>query len=115
MGCGDFRWGNFKQHCSKEYRTGETCGMKLVFETIPIHEQCKICDKIRTKLGRIRKEEERIKRWRHEGSKRAASIEKALADIAILEREIEDLQRQKERYNAPGGRHGCKTPITGRN
>lgn len=35
--------------------------------TYTVADQCKICAKIETKLGRIRKEEERIRRWRKDG------------------------------------------------
>ncbi|KAE8445062.1 hypothetical protein EG329_013776 [Mollisiaceae sp. DMI_Dod_QoI] len=93
--CGDWKWGNFKSHCSKEYRTGETCGMKMVFESFHVSENCKYCVKIETKQGRIRKEQDKIKRWKHEGNRRA-SIEQAQTSIAELEREIWELNAKRE-------------------
>ncbi|TVY19876.1 hypothetical protein LARI1_G001741 [Lachnellula arida] len=98
MYCGDYKWGHFRQHCSKEYRTGETCGMKLVMNTITKHEKCKVCSKIDTKKGRLVKEQERIHRWEHEqqrGHHRGASIENSQGIIAQLEWEIQDLQYQR--------------------
>jgi hypothetical protein len=103
MPCGDWKWGNFRAHCSKEYRTGETCGMKLVWESIPMVESCKYCTKIETKKGKIRKEQDRIKRWRHEGNRRA-SISQAEESIETMEREIWDLneQRASVKYSRKG-------------
>lgn len=98
MECGDFKWGHFRQHCSKEYRTGETCGMKLVMTTISKREKCKVCTKIDTKKGRIEKEQDRIRRWEHEqkrGHHRGASIEASQQQIAQLEWEIQGLEYQK--------------------
>jgi hypothetical protein len=96
MACGDHKWGHFRQHCSKEYRTGETCGMKLVMQTYEVQEKCRTCEKLDTKRRAIRKEEDRIKRWKREGG-RTASIEKAEEDIARLQQEIYYLEC--ERYN----------------
>ena len=64
--------------------------MRLVIETYQIEEKCKICQKFETKYGRIRKEQERIKRWRKEGG-RSASIQAAVENIGCLENEIQQL------------------------
>lgn len=98
--CGDFKWSRFKQHCNKEYRTGETCGMKLVMDTQRANVKCTTCGKIETKLRRRAKEEERIQRWKHE-SNRNASIAKSIEDIRMLDQEIYALQleRQKRSVN----------------
>jgi hypothetical protein len=94
--CGDFKWSRFKQHCNKEYRTGETCGMKLVMDTQRVRDKCSTCQKIETKLRRRAKEEERIARWNKE-SNRSASIAKSTEDIRQLDQEIYalNLERQK--------------------
>jgi hypothetical protein len=96
--CGDYRWGHFRQHCSKEYRTGETCGMKLVMETYPVQEKCSICQKADTKRRAIRKEEDRIKRWQREGF-RHATIEKAYCNIERLQEEIRGIEEQRLRWD----------------
>ncbi|KAH8587142.1 hypothetical protein B0O99DRAFT_601960 [Bisporella sp. PMI_857] len=94
--CACYKWSHFRQHCSKEYRTGETCGMKLVMQTYQVPDKCRICQKIDTKNRAIQKEVEKIKRWRREPN-RGASIEKAENDI---ERHTYDLQRlEMDRYN----------------
>jgi hypothetical protein len=94
MACGDYKWGHFRQHCSKEYRTGETCGMRLVMQTIEIAEKCRICQKIDTKKRSIRKEEDKIKRWKKETGRRA-SIEKAEEDISRLQQEVYNLECER--------------------
>lgn len=95
MPCGDWKWGNFKAHCSKEYRTGETCGMKLVWETFCLPDNCKYCTKIQTKKGKIAKEEDRIRRWKKEGSRFRASISQSEEIIEDCKREIRDLDNQR--------------------
>jgi len=95
--CGDWKWGHFRQHCNREYRIGETCGMKLVMQTLPVNNKCKLCEKIDTKLRRRQTECERITRWQKEGSKFRASIEKSLEMIAGLDAEIQELYQEKQR------------------
>src|SRR5271168_2592333 len=68
LACNCHRWGNFRQHCAKEYRTGETCGMRLIMSTIMKREKCKTCEKLDIKYRRKRDEEHRIKRWMKEGA-----------------------------------------------
>ncbi|KAH8645961.1 hypothetical protein BGZ60DRAFT_340067, partial [Tricladium varicosporioides] len=100
MLCNDYKWGNFRQHCSKEWRTGETCGMKLVMNTIPRNEKCKLCKSIDTKQGRIRKQEDIIKRWTKEaqrGHERGASIEVARMTIYNLQSEIGTLNYERSK------------------
>lgn len=94
--CGDFKWGSFRAHCTKEYRTGETCGLKLVMTTYanPSGGKCKLCTKLDVKWNRIRKEQDRIRRWEKEGG-RKSSIEKAQQEIYDIEDEINELNRQR--------------------
>jgi predicted RNA-binding Zn-ribbon protein involved in translation (DUF1610 family) len=94
--CGDFKWGPFRQHCAKEYRTGETCGMKLVMTSISVHQKCPKCEKIAIKYNRIAKEEERIKRWTREGAKhRKASIAASQDIIRDLNHDISKLEKER--------------------
>lgn len=98
--CGDYKWGQFRQHCAKEYRTGETCGMKLVMQTQHVRTKCRTCEKIDIKYGRLEKEEEKIRRWEKEGAKhRKASIEKAKDEIEELYRAIEKLEKERQDRN----------------
>lgn len=93
--CGDWAWGRFATQCTHEYRMGETCGMKLVNETEYIHADCKLCEKIKTKIRRMNAETERVNRWRREGSKVPATIEKSQETIKHLEGEIQKLQSDR--------------------
>jgi septal ring factor EnvC (AmiA/AmiB activator) len=95
--CGDWKWGHFRQHCNREYRTGETCGMKLIMTTVYVSEKCKICDKIATKQRRKAAELERISRWRKEGTKFSASIDRSAEIVKTLEKEINDLLYERQR------------------
>lgn len=61
--------------------------MRLVMKTLPNSEKCRLCLKIETKQRNIKKEEERIRRWRHE-SGRSASIEKSEGIVYQLEQDI---------------------------
>ncbi|KAL1898475.1 hypothetical protein Sste5346_003378 [Sporothrix stenoceras] len=78
--CGYWKWGNFRQQCPKEYRTGETCGLKLVYATVYRNETCKLCDQIEKKNRRLEKLQRDVERWQHEGN-RPATIEKTQNDI----------------------------------
>ena len=95
--CGDWKWGHFRQHCNREYRIGETCGMKLIMTTVPVGQKCKLCEKIDTKARRRQAESERVARWTREGSKFRASIEKSTDTIRSLDREINSLEQERQR------------------
>lgn len=95
MRCGCHKWGHFRQHCSKEYRTGDTCGLKMIMQLFPKEEKCRICTKINVKRERLIKEEARIARWRGEHRMRSASIEKAVDCIQKLQSEISELEAQR--------------------
>jgi hypothetical protein len=98
--CQYWKWGNFRQQCNKEYRTGETCGLKLIYETETVGEQCKVCDAINKKQRRLRKMMDDVSRWQREGGRRA-TIEKTQADINDLELQINELWRgHVERVNS---------------
>ncbi|KAN0094254.1 hypothetical protein V8E51_017438 [Hyaloscypha variabilis] len=96
MACKCWKWGHFRQHCAKEYRTGETCGMKLVMNRYSLPMKCKICTKIDIGERVIRKEEERVRRWKKVWPEQITSREKAQQGIDQLKMEISDLL--SERY-----------------
>jgi hypothetical protein len=89
--CGYWKWGNFRQQCTKEYRTGETCGLKLIYNTTLQSGQCRMCDQIAKKQRRVRKMVADIDRWRREGG-RSATIEKTEQDIQEIQEQIASLQ-----------------------
>lgn len=76
---------------------GETCGMKLVMQTLPTGTKCKLCEKIDTKMRRRAAEVDRIGRWQREGSKFRASIDKAMEIIRNLDGEIYELSCERNR------------------
>lgn len=93
--CGYWRWGSFRQQCNKEYRTGETCGMKLVFDTLYDEGNCKVCTDIEKKQRRLSKLKVDIERWQREGN-RTATIEKAYSDMKEIEEALQRMYRQHE-------------------
>lgn len=94
--CGDWSWTNFAHRCNYEYRTGETCGMRLVNMTEFESAQCRLCEKIETKYRRRSAEMERLNRWKREGSTLVASMDRSQKLISELEKEIRQLQRERD-------------------
>ncbi|KAM5360459.1 hypothetical protein ACJZ2D_013737 [Fusarium nematophilum] len=78
--CGYWRWGHSRQHCSKEYRTGETCGLKLVYETKTEPDVCKLCHDTEKKQRRYDKMYRNVQRWQREGN-RTATIERTCGEM----------------------------------
>lgn len=94
--CGDWNWTSFAHQCNYEYRTGETCGMRLVNATEFESTKCRLCEKIETKKRRRNAELERLDRWKREGGTLVASIDKSQRIIMELEKEIRQLQNERE-------------------
>ena len=100
--CGDWRWGNFRQHCQREYRTGETCGTKMIFRTVDLADKCTMCEKIERKKRRYEKAQSDYNRWLHDSS-RQASAAKAYEDMNNLYQELARLVEEKNsRYRMIG-------------
>jgi hypothetical protein len=78
--CGFWKWGKFRQQCNKEYRTGETCGMKLVYMTLDEADTCRLCHDIEKKERRLDKMRRDIDRWYREGN-RTATIERTTQEM----------------------------------
>ncbi|KAK4248241.1 hypothetical protein C7999DRAFT_40522 [Corynascus novoguineensis] len=93
--CGWWKWGRFREQCPKEYRTGETCGLKLIYRTNTEGALCKNCDAIQKKQRRVAKMTEDIKRWRCEGNRRA-TIEKTEREIGELNHQIQKIWADHE-------------------
>lgn len=91
--CGFWKWGKFREQCNKEHRTGETCGLKLVFSPEDQGKDCDACRKIVVKQRRITKMTTDLGRWRRQGN-RTATIEMTESEVAGLRREIQDLWKQ---------------------
>jgi len=84
--CGWWKWGSFRAQCNKEYRTGETCGLKLVYETSWMTVPCKMCENMNKKHRRVQKFTDDIARWSSEGG-RSNSIDIAQGEMnqAVLQ------------------------------
>ena len=78
--CGYWKWGHFRQQCNKEYRMGETCGLKLVYETKEEPENCKLCSDLSKKQRRYDKMYRDVDRWQQEGN-RSATIERTCGEM----------------------------------
>lgn len=94
--CRDWKWGNCKQRCDREYRMGETCGSRFIHETIRVQGKCNDCQKIETKERRMRDQYAKVQRWKAERIN-PASIEKAEDTIRTLYQEIQELQAIRQR------------------
>ena len=110
--CGDWKWGNMRQRCERQPRTGETCGAKLVAEEYRHrrNEDCRVCRDILTKRGRLQREQANIARWKKDGRKFEASIEKAERESRQLEDILRELYQRRPSYQlskgGQGPRHG---------
>jgi hypothetical protein len=95
--CGDFKWTHFSQQCLKEYRIGETCGLKLVMRTTYLNQKCENCERLQKKISRFWKEEQRIMRWKtyNHGSENAQHCiaRSRTASIGVSKRILQDLRR----------------------
>ncbi|KAI7471170.1 hypothetical protein KC351_g12265, partial [Hortaea werneckii] len=87
-----------------EYRTGETCGMKMVYQTLPLAEKCSMCEKIERKKRRMEKHRSDYQRWSStDPQKFKFSMEKAVDEMNGLANEIKQLMADKEaRYKMIG-------------
>lgn len=103
--CKDWKWGNFRQHCDREYRTGETCGLKLVYQPLALSETCKACQRIQAKYRRRDKHIQDIKRWSQDPTRFRASIEKAANEIKLLDGEIRQITEEKNAKYLSVGNH----------
>lgn len=90
--CGNWKWGRFRQQCNKEYRIGETCGLKLVYERQDEAKKCKVCDQVTRKENQVERTTERmawLREWKH-----LASLERCEEEVASLKDAILRLRKQ---------------------
>jgi len=79
--------------------------MKLIMQTVPVGQKCKLCEKIDTKMRRRAAEVDRINRWQREGNKFRASIDKSMEIIRGLDAEIYELGCERSRRLQGIGSH----------
>ena len=109
--CGDWKWGNMKEQCPREHRTGETCGAKLshIDSNIASPQICRLCTEIATKRRRLAKAQADLVRYTTERKLPALAAAKE-QEIQDIEETIVNLNDQRisskhlhSRHNA--GRH----------
>ncbi|KAF4335982.1 hypothetical protein FBEOM_10163 [Fusarium beomiforme] len=93
--CGYWRWGHFRQQCNKEYRMGETCGLKLVYETKTERDVCKLCHDTEKKQRRYDKMYRDVQRWQREGN-RSATIERTCAEMQEVAGQIYRMREEHD-------------------
>jgi hypothetical protein len=71
--------------------------MKLIMQTVPIGSKCKICEKMDVKVRRRAQEMDRIMRWKSEGSKFSASIDRSCEIVKTLDKEIHELGYERHK------------------
>ena len=86
-----------KERCERQHRMGETCGKKLVHSDYVTMspEPCRVCKDIDIKSRKLDKERQNIARWRQEGKKFVASIEKAENEVERLKETIDNLESSR--------------------
>lgn len=74
---------------------GETCGLKLVYETRAEADICRLCHDIEKKQRRYEKMARDVQRWQREGN-RSATIERTLAEMQDIAGQIYRIQEEHE-------------------
>ncbi|KAI1116551.1 hypothetical protein F5Y14DRAFT_68290 [Nemania sp. NC0429] len=93
--CGYWRWGHFRKQCNKEWRTGETCGLKFIYNTIADPDICKLCKDIEKKQRKYNKLMSDVDRWSREAN-RSATIEKARREIVEVTQAINSMSEEHQ-------------------
>lgn len=84
--CGSWRWSAFQYRCHKEYRIGETCGLKLVCDVEYKTQQCNLCHSLSIKHRRAAKMEVDLARWLGQGN-RPATVQKTQSELSRIRKE----------------------------
>ena len=74
---------------------GETCGLKMIYDTYPIDGKCQLCLQIDKKQRRYEKARADFARWSGD-STRKASASKAYEEMNALYQEVIRLQKDRE-------------------
>lgn len=74
---------------------GETCGMKMVYETYTVDGKCPLCLQIEKKQRRYEKAKSDFARWNGDPA-RKASASKAYEEMNVLYQEVVRLIQDRE-------------------
>ncbi|KAF4471715.1 hypothetical protein FALBO_1384 [Fusarium albosuccineum] len=99
--CGYWKWGQFRERCYKEHRTGETCGLRLVYESHGWPVACSLCDKITAKRRRIGEIAARMGKLREWGF--SNTYAKCKEESAALGDQVMELCKQHSKWMHGGG------------
>ncbi|KAH6705677.1 hypothetical protein EV126DRAFT_173202 [Verticillium dahliae] len=91
--CGYWKWGRFRERCPFENRIGETCGLKLVYDTKRCLAECDLCSRIGRKKRRVQKLTTDIDRWNRDKNL-PATVERAEREERDLLAILSDLEGQ---------------------
>lgn len=75
---------------------GETCGLKLVFDTNTERDVCKLCHDIEKKQRRYDKMSRDVERWQREGN-RTATIERTCGEMGEVTAQISRMKEDHDR------------------
>ncbi|KAI1267797.1 hypothetical protein F5Y18DRAFT_376552 [Xylariaceae sp. FL1019] len=73
--CEYWRWGSFAQRCPREYRIGETCSLKFIYDTYHEQDVCQLCKDKERKQRRLTAIAKRMNEFKDETASRVANIE----------------------------------------
>ena len=90
--CGFWKWSAFQYQCHKEYRIGETCGLKLVCDVDYRDQPCKLCQHLAIKQRKAAKMQADIARWLCEGN-RPATVQVTEGELSTVRKEILSLTK----------------------
>ncbi|RMZ77206.1 hypothetical protein DV738_g4488, partial [Chaetothyriales sp. CBS 135597] len=94
---------------------GEVCGRKFfdTDDTTTVSDDCRLCQDIKVKTNRLRKEEENIRRWKQEGDRFKSSIAKAEGVRRELMDLIQDMESRRmiRQYQASNPHRPAAEPV----
>jgi hypothetical protein len=74
---------------------GETCGLKLVYETKFEQDSCRLCHDIDKKVRRCEKMSRDVQRWQREGN-RNATIERTCSEMRDVQSQIARMEEEHQ-------------------
>ncbi|PHH49946.1 hypothetical protein CFIMG_006231RA [Ceratocystis fimbriata CBS 114723] len=100
--CRSWRWEGFRERCNQVTRIGETCGLKLIYETVFLDKVCSQCEKAAKKERRLEKMRQDLRRWCcHGGQDLMATIEKTRRDYQQVFNEWHEMRQVHEALANP--------------
>ena len=86
---------------------GETCGMKLAYDTHRKKEKCVTCTSIDKKKRKVTELKSKIQRWQAEGDK-PATVEVTLEELAATEAKLKYYIAERNKWFNNVGTRGAR-------